>query len=292
MGEIMPSLLDIQKQDQTPTLIKDYVKQFNEVTGRNTIAYYSGWLSSPRNLSDGIVDMDKNGFMEMCEGLSVDNGLDLILHTPGGDIAATESIIDYLNNVFDGDIRAIVPQIAISGGTMVACSCKEIIMGKQSSLGPVDPQLNGFPAQGITSEFEKIMKDVEEHPSRIEVWRNILSKIEPSFLDSCYKSIEWANDILENSLKNNMFKDNPHDERIENILKTVGSSKYTKHHSRHLSAKKCKELGLNVTFMENNDVEQELILSIHHACMTMFNKSNAIKIFVNQEGKFLDFHYV
>lgn len=83
----------------------------------------------------------------MCHGLNFEKGLDLILHTPGGDVAATESIIEYLNDVFEGDIRAIVPQIAMSGGTMVACSCNEILMGKQSSLGPVDPQLRGFPAQ-------------------------------------------------------------------------------------------------------------------------------------------------
>ena len=45
--------------------------------------------------------MDKNGFMAMCHELDVEKGLDLILHTPGGDVAATESIIDYLNNIFE-----------------------------------------------------------------------------------------------------------------------------------------------------------------------------------------------
>ena len=77
--------------------------------------------------------------MAMCHGLDVDKGLDLILHTPREDVAATESIIDYLNTMFNGDIRAIIPQLAMSGGAMIACSCNEMIMGKQSSLGPVDP---------------------------------------------------------------------------------------------------------------------------------------------------------
>ena len=218
-------------------------------------------------------------------------GLDLILHTPGGSIAATESIIEYLNNVFNGDIRAIVPQIAMSGGSMVACSCKEIVMGKQSSLGPVDPQLNGLPAHGVISEFEKIKKEIDDNPSRIAVWQPIISKITPSFLDSCYKSIEWSNEILETSLKNNMFKDDPDNEVIDNIVKTLGSPKDTKHHGRHISAKKCRDLGLNITMMENDDVEQDLILSIHHSCMTMFNKRNSLKIFANQKGKFLDLIY-
>ena len=42
--------------------------------------------------------------------------------------------------MFGTDIRAIVPQLALSAGTMVALACKEIIMGKHSSLGPIDPQ--------------------------------------------------------------------------------------------------------------------------------------------------------
>ena len=83
-----------------------------------------------------INDDDKNGFMSAVRGLDVSKGLDMILHTPGGDIAATESLVDYLNQKFAGDMRAIIPQMAMSGGTIMACACKEIIMGKQSSLGP------------------------------------------------------------------------------------------------------------------------------------------------------------
>jgi ClpP class serine protease len=70
-------------------------------------------------------------------------GLDLILHTPGGDMAATESLVDYLRQMFGKDIRAIVPQIAMSGGTMIALAWKEILMGKHSNLGPIDPQFSG-----------------------------------------------------------------------------------------------------------------------------------------------------
>ncbi len=57
-------------------------------------------------------------------------GLDLIIHTPGGNIAATESIVDYLRRMFPDDIRAIIPQIAMSAGTMLACACNTILMAK------------------------------------------------------------------------------------------------------------------------------------------------------------------
>ena len=53
-------------------------------------------------------------------------GLDLLLDTPGGETAATESLVDYLRSMFGSNMRAIVPQLAMSGGTMIACACNEI----------------------------------------------------------------------------------------------------------------------------------------------------------------------
>lgn len=47
--------------------------------------------------------------MAVIHKLDKDKGLDLILHTPGGDVAATESIIDYLQSIFKDNIRVIVP---------------------------------------------------------------------------------------------------------------------------------------------------------------------------------------
>ena len=285
----MPSLLNIQKQHNALKTLKNSVADLSNYTQRNTICYYSNWLFSPDDLC-GINDQDTIGFMEMCNGLNYKKGVDLILHTPGGDVGATESIINHLNEVFNGDIRSIVPQIAMSGGTMIACSTKEIIMGKQSSLCPVNPIFKGLPAHSIISEIEKIIDDIDENPSRIAIWNPILSNLNLTLLDTCYKSIEWANEILENSLKNNMFKDSKSNEKVKNIIDILASPKITKSHDRHLNVSRCKEIGLNITMMEDNPVEEDLILSIHRACMNLLSEINAYKIFVNQKGKFLDFN--
>ena len=82
------------------------------------------------------------------------------MHTPGGEIAATEKIINYLHSIFQGNIRAIVPQMAMSAGSLVAVSCKEIMMGKQSCLGPFDPQIGGIACQSVLKEFEKAKEDI------------------------------------------------------------------------------------------------------------------------------------
>ena len=137
--------LTVQANASIDTVRRKYLGLLHRKTNRNVIAYYSGFLSKPESLALDINDEDKNGFMTAVHQLDKGLGLDLILHTPGGRIAATQSIVNYLQKMFPGDIRAIIPQIAMSGGTMMACSCQSIMMGKQSNLGPIDPQLRGLP---------------------------------------------------------------------------------------------------------------------------------------------------
>lgn len=57
--------------------------------------YYSGWLQNPKTGANySISDEDKNGFMACCPKKAArKKGLDLILHTPGGRVDATESLI-------------------------------------------------------------------------------------------------------------------------------------------------------------------------------------------------------
>jgi ClpP class serine protease len=147
----------------TDVIRRRYLRRLFGVSKRSTIIYYSGWLQKGlgRGSGDfGISDLDKNAFTSVTDGLDTAKGLDLILHTPGGDMAATESIIDYLRQRFGRDIRAIVPQIAMSGGSMIACACKEILMAAHSNLGPFDPQINGMAAQAIKSEFERAAREI------------------------------------------------------------------------------------------------------------------------------------
>lgn len=279
----MPSFSEIRKETDHLNNIKKYIKKLNQKTDRNIIIYYSGFLTTNPILPIDINDNDINGFIAMCEELDADKGLDLILHTPGGSIAATESIINYITDYFDGDMRAIIPQAALSGGTLMACACKEIIMGKYSSLGPVDPQINGIPAHNVISEFKKIEKEIDENPSKIALWQPILSQYPPTYIETCEKAIEWTNEILERCLKNNMFKENINDEIISNIIDTLASPKDTKLHNRHLNYKICKELGLNISLMDYDNTTKDLIMSIHHSCIYLFEQTNNYKIFANQK---------
>lgn len=124
----------IASQSALDIVRRNYLTKLTRYTSRNIIAYYSGWLSKPNIGQTEINDEDKNGFMTAVHKLDRTKGLDLILHTPGGGLAATESIVHYLHAMFGNDIRAIVPQLAMSAGTIMACSCKSILMGETVEL--------------------------------------------------------------------------------------------------------------------------------------------------------------
>lgn len=268
-------------------LRKKYLKRLYNLTKRNIIAYYSGWLGHSNLTSQHpINDADMNAFMTVINTMDRSKGLDLILHTPGGDIAATEAIVKYLRSFFGTDIRAIIPQVAFSAGTMMACSCKEIIMGKQSNLGPIDPQFNGIPCQGVIEEFHTAIKQVSEHPEQLFAWQVVISKYHPTFLGECEKAIEWSEKMVEDWLKTGMFvEESDADRKAKVIAETLSSHSKHKSHGRHISAEECKDVGLKIRMMEDDQKLQDAILSVHHAFMVSFSEPMApIKIVENQNG--------
>jgi len=292
----MPTWNEILKEISVQPNAFDYVrrKYINELatlTNRNVIVYYSGWLQKGNLGQQGfrfdIVDSDKMGFMSTIKGLEKTKGLDLILHTPGGSIGATESIVNYLKSIFGNDIRAIVPQIAMSAGTMIACSCKEIIMGKHSNLGPIDPQINGLPTHGIIEEFERAKKEVSFDIKTIPIWQTILSRYSPTLIGECEKAIKWSESIVSDWLKSNMYENDPKKvEIVDAIIKELGSHAMTLSHDRHLSTDILKDkLGLKIILLENDRDLQDKVLSVHHSCIITITQTNAYKIIENQEGK-------
>ena len=264
---------------------KRYIKELHKYTGRNTIAYYSGWLQKKAaDLPVGIDDYDKNGFMTTISGLNAQDGLDLILHTPGGEVAATESIIDYLLQKFQ-DIRVVVPQLAMSAGTMIACSADKILMGKHSSLGPIDPLYKGLPAHAVLEEFDKAYKEINKNEKKVFVWRPILEKYNPTLLGECKKSIIWAEKIISENLNKRMFKNEKNaSKKIQKIKKELADHSISLSHSRHISAERCKKLGLKVEMLEDDQALQDAVLSVHHCFMHTLSNTDVFKIIENHNG--------
>jgi len=264
---------------------RQYLEKVHRHSTRNVIAYYSGFLSKPDIAQSEITDEDKNGFMMAVNKLDRSKGLDLFLHTPGGSLAATESIVDYLRRMFGHDIRAIVPQIAMSAGTILACACRTIVMTKHSNLGPIDPHLRGIPAFGVIQEFRRAYKEVKADPAKIPIWQSIIGQYRPTFLSQCENAIKWADNFVREQLEKVMFAGDPKaKEKASRIVKRLTDYRGNKAHERHIHLDECENMGLKVERLETDAQLQDLVLTVHHCFMHTLMNTPAFKIIENHLG--------
>ena len=267
-------------------LREKYLKQLSQQTGRNVIAYYSGWLKPGKTQNIDINDSDITGVMNAIKGLDCSKGLDLILHTPGGNPTATEGIVKYLHSKFGNNIRVIVPQMAMSAGTMLACASNEIVMGKHSCLGPIDPQYGGIPAYNIITEFREAKSDLDNNPASKAYWEMQLKKYPAAFFYTVMDSIRLSSVLVTEWLTNYMFADEPggkeKQRKVSKIVNKLNAN--NKSHSRHFTFDFCTELGLKVTALEDDQLLQEATLSVHHAFIITIDVTPASKLIENHAG--------
>ena len=193
------------------------------------------------------------GLCVLLHGLDTKKGLDLILHTPGGGIAATQAIITYLREKFGRDIRAIVPHTAMSGGTIMACSCKEIIMARHSSIGPIDPQIRGIPAQGVIKEFERAFTEIAADPQKQNVWAPILAQYTPTFVGNCENAVKWSETFAREQLADNMFyRQKDAQNKIDSVIQALTAYDEVKLHERQIGYKEARKTGLKITLLERS----------------------------------------
>ena len=74
-------------------------------------------------------------------------------------------------------------------------------------------------------------------------------------------------------------------ERVRsNIMKELADHKVSKTHGRHISQKKCINLGLKIEKLEDDQKLQDLVLSVHHCCIHTLSGTPSLKIIENQNG--------
>lgn len=228
--------------------------------------------------------------MEAVHGLD-SGGLDLILHSAGGSVEAAESIVNYLRAKFGG-IRIIIPQAAMSAAAVLACAADTIVMGRHSSLGPIDSQIlvqtdagvRAISAQSTMRQFYDAQDDAEDAPGTFPAWVPLLSQYHPGLLSQCMDATELAKDLASQWLRSYMFASDKHGEkRAADIAEYLSEHGNFKSHARHIDQKKAKETGLAVEDLEGDQKLQDLVLSVFHATTLSF-EAGAAKIIENHLG--------
>lgn len=274
---------------------RKYIKSLSDFTGRDTIlyvtAYAAGKMGNIPASAISVMNDDVQSFMTAMNGLKNDK-LDLIIHSPGGSVEAAEQIVNYLRAKY-AHIRAIIPHSAMSAATMIACACDEIIMGKHSAIGPIDPQITfptptglfTAPAQSILSEFEIAKQEIIANPNVAPLWVNKLKNLPHGILDICKNTTELSIQKVSLWLESYMLKDDPKKIQKANAIATwLGKAENHLTHGRPIPCNIASNQGLRIIELESDQELQEKVLSVFHASMVTLDVTNCVKIVENQNG--------
>lgn len=160
-----------------------------------------------------------------------DTPIDLILHTPGGLVLATEQIARALIR-HPAKVTVFVPHYAMSGGTMLALAADEIVMDENAVLGPVDPQLGNFPAASVLEVVDK--KPISEIDDQTLI-----------MADLSRKAIRQVQRFVRTVLQDNVPQQKIQPEKIEAIVESLTTGRVT--HDYPITVEEATELGLPVT---------------------------------------------
>ena len=89
------------------------------------------------------------------------SNLVVILDTPGGVVEVVERIVRVLRHHYT-EVKFVIPDRAMSAGTVLAMSGDDILMDYHSCLGPIDPQLQLddrlVPALSYLAQYENLIE--------------------------------------------------------------------------------------------------------------------------------------
>jgi hypothetical protein len=135
--------------------------------------------------------------------------LAIVLDTGGGVIEVVERMVNTIRHEYK-EVIAIVPDRAMSAGTVFAMSCDKIMMDYFSCLGPIDPQVvreeKLVPALSYLVQYERL-KERSAEGKLTPAEAILLQKLDLAELHSFEEAKELSNSLLKEWLAKFKFKE-------------------------------------------------------------------------------------
>ena len=180
------------------------IRQIQARTECRLICYVSG--------SQCLIDRDDTiPFADLLYNVPTGEGIELLLHTRGGNLDAAEKLIRMVRRkVGEADFHIIVPEYAKSAGTLMVLGADRVVMSDMSELGPIDPQIrlpdgSGQAVQNYLDAYEDLEVKLREDPGNIAA-RLMLDKLDPTIIKLCQVAVERARQSAEYLLRHGMFR--------------------------------------------------------------------------------------
>ena len=233
------------------------VKDIQKATERSLICYIAGSHRASID-SDDVMP-----FVDLLHNVPDNHDLDLMLHTPGGNMDAAEKLVAMVREkVGTAEFRIVVPDFAKSAGTHMVLGADVVVMSDSSELGPIDPQIfmpdgNGqwrwSPAQSLLDAYDALSESLDEDPSSIPA-QVMLQKLDPIAIQQCRAAKERARRLAEDHLRRGMFRNGGN---FTGAVKELIDTKRWRSHSQMISWADARDpgIGLHVEYLPPNSGE-------------------------------------
>lgn len=300
-GDLLKELGGIAPQsrgDWFDTKIAEWLKRVSKLrSNRNVIFYASAFLQKPQlgSAHTSLFPDEINGYMAVMHGMDWDRGLTLILHTPGGLPTAAETIVEYLHTKF-AEIEAIVPTYAMSAGTMMALGCDKVIMGRQSQLGPIDPQMQVANSRTVSArsvedqflEAKEAIGGTNEQPgdtNLAHLYAPILQTMGPGLIQEARNALSYSEGMVRRWLEKRMCSgfESPADKAKE-IAEHFNSAARDKNHGRRIDRDEARSIGVKIESLEDQADLQEAVLTAYHLVTLLFEQTPSTRVLLTDTG--------
>lgn len=231
------------------------IRDIQQRSGSRLLCYVAGVLAP-------ITRDDTIGLIDLLHNVPRDSNIDLLLHTPGGDVDAAEKLVSILRTtVGTSRLRVIVPDFAKSAGTLIALAADKIVMSEPSELGPIDPQVTLTDGRGNALQHS-VLNYLDAYKTHCATLRTtptdvpaaiMLSKIDPATVVLFEAVKSRARKLAEEHLNRWMFH-----QKKATYTKIAGDlmdpEKWPAH-GQHISWEDAKQLELEVEYVDQNSDE-------------------------------------
>lgn len=247
-------------------LIRKYEDEY-----RRKLITYSAMFAHPGGI---IVNEDAEtieGVLRSCD-MSKFDGLDLMVHSPGGMAEAAGDIIRVCRT-YSKSFRVIVPNMAMSAGTVLAMGADTIVMSTTSKLGPIDPQMvyqtkeGAFmrAAKSFIDAFGSLVNEANQLAGAnkpVTAHLHLLTKQDPSWIIECVRARNATVKLACRVLKNGMLKGKT-DPEIETVVNAFLTKGDTESHASRVAPEEASTMGLIVELMPRDSSYWNLIWELY-----------------------------
>lgn len=266
----------LQEKKQAPETRQTLLESVEEELGRTILSFFTSF-NQP-----GLIEDDDADILEaVLQKTSIENGLILLISSPGGLGLTAERIIRICRR-YSGtdDYWAVVPSKAKSAATMICLGASKIMMGETAELGPIDPQVSlqkeGFnrcSVYNIIETYDNLFEEAVNTNGNIEPYLQQLENYDERIMQEFRQALSLSEDIAAKALLNGMMEDyfegennikeEEKSEEIKEKLEKFLKPEETKSHGRPIFAKEASNCGLNVETLKVDSDLWDLIYEIY-----------------------------